>query len=58
MPSAVILAQKQATVKELAEKLKTAKSAVIVPKPTLIRVRTSLRKTRLKYWSICWLRCN
>ena len=30
MPSAVILAQKQATVKELAEKLKTAKSAVIV----------------------------
>ena len=30
MPSAVILAQKQATVKELSEKLKTAKSAVIV----------------------------
>ena len=30
MPSAVILAQKQATVKELAEKLQTAKSAVIV----------------------------
>ena len=30
MPSAVILAQKQATVKELSDKLKTAKSAVIV----------------------------
>ena len=54
MPSAVILAQKQATVKELAEKLKTAKSAVIVNYQGITvendtKMRKALREAGVNY---------